>query len=1526
MFRIPTPSLALGVLVAASSSAVEPFPSPEPHAIDHPGIVSSVHAADLDGDGDLDVVAGVQSDDALAWYKNFGDGEFSGRFDITNDAPDPMSLDTADFDQDGDLDLVSASRGDQKIAWYENRGGLWGDQRVLTTFAYRTDWVRAADLDGDSLPDVVWGSREHRAPIAWHRNLGNGDFSSYRVLNTAVPDSTSIRIADVDDDGDADLVWISTQEGVLAWQANQGNAEFADHRLIGTTAGHALLVEDLDLDGDPDLVANAEADADGATRSVWYENLGAGEFALRDMVDDGPEKRDSYCAADLDGDGDTDVCSVSYDDPTAWYENLGGGDFSYHVVSTARLGGLMSEARDLDDDGDADLLIASYYRGLLWFENRSTGDVRQPCDPNDGTPTAAPNDVEPRAGFGRVEVRWQPVPADSVGCSPVFRYIATAESPQGAPTRQCVVRSHVHRCVIPGLLPGATYAITVHAENAAGSGPASVSVMTTLPGKQRGTVAFSDANVLATDAEGAASVHAADFDRDGDLDVVAASSTDDVIAWQENLGAGSFSARRTISTAVANVEEIHAADLDNDGWPDVLSASFDDDKIAWYRNERDGGFSAQRVITLEANGARFVHAADLDADGDADVLSASWLDDRIAWYENDGTGTFSEQRTITTDADVARAVHAADLDLDGDLDVLSASGLDDKIAWYENEGNGSFSAQRIIADDAWYAVSVFAADFDADGDPDVVAAAERGDEITWYRNEGGGVFSDPRIVAEGVDGPLYVHAADVDGDRDPDVIAVSVGDDRVAWYENLGAGVFGPERVVSTSQDDPWSVHAADMDGDGDIDLLTASKGDDTVAWYENLGLVPTAPVLSPGNVRPVAGLETISVTWDPVPVDGDGGTPILRYVVVAVPEIGPGVVTCTASADEAGCVLADLTPGVAYSITVRAENEHASGPTSFPLTVRSVCSASIPRPLADGAHAAVRISSQPADADGEPQRPARATVRWSSPSAEDYSVTVDDADAFACPSSGSVAADEEIETTLVGLCPGAGQRNVTVTITAGDATATATWHVQCSDGNAFLLAVEHYQGPMARAWRTAEDRWDVYTPSLAGRRTALVVRIGHDTAAAPGVSVRVLDDAGVELASALSPLLDSRTSTPRESASRVWETEHVFDVPGNLYLPKNRTRFDVDPTDVFVETDETDNAADLAIEAEDLPGFRIVFIPIDSVVGEPAAIDAETYVTHIHDFFPIADDYVAEVGETFVHEADSWDQLDAATELLHLWNAEADGDEYWHGIYKYPRDGSSCGLSFLGHYVSVGGSIDDGCSRNISVHELGHNFNLLHPRDGCGTGNVDLDFPYDASGIGPRRGWFFSAARFVNPDDGFADTMSYCGPDYFISDYHYKMVFNHLKPADDAGTIASADVRPPIEQEPLTVVTAGTSAAKEDVDPASAPRSIAVTGVVDAWGIWSVRRATISDKAPRAPTTREGRYEILVLDALGTETHSESLALHASSHGYGSSAWTVRMPIPSHLPPSVIIRDNRNRNDVLRQDLGQLVQPLPDR
>jgi len=81
----------------------------------------SVHATDLDGDGDADVLSASSVDDKIAWYENLGGGTFGAQQVITTAGDRPLSVYATDLDGDGDADVLSASFLDDKIAWYENR-------------------------------------------------------------------------------------------------------------------------------------------------------------------------------------------------------------------------------------------------------------------------------------------------------------------------------------------------------------------------------------------------------------------------------------------------------------------------------------------------------------------------------------------------------------------------------------------------------------------------------------------------------------------------------------------------------------------------------------------------------------------------------------------------------------------------------------------------------------------------------------------------------------------------------------------------------------------------------------------------------------------------------------------------------------------------------------------------------------------------------------------------------------------------------------------------------------------------------------------------------------------------------------------------------------------------------------------------------------------------------------------------------------------------------------------------------------
>ena len=791
----------------------------------------SVFAADLDGDGDPDVLSASELDDKIAWYENDG-GELSDERVITTAADTAESVHAADLDGDGDLDVLSASFRDSKIAWYENEGGgVFSAQQVITTDANGARSVHAADLDGDGDADVLSAStRDDR--IAWYENEGGGAFSAQRVIATA--NGSSVHAVDLDGDGDADVAYASWDEDTVAWHENLGGGVFSAQRVVAANADDARSVHaaDFDGDGDADLLSASQGD----DKVAWYENLGAGTFSVGRVITTAADGARSVHAADLDGDGDPDVLSASWDDnKVAWYENDGNGGFAeQHVVASAADGAHSVHAADLDGDGDADVLSASFRDDkVAWYENLSDhGDDHGDAPASATLATAFPaflhgvlesdgdNDVFRFAtGSGRLKA-YANGPTNTYGwlLDEQGDFLAGDDPLSGNFLVEAEVEAGVHYVQVFG------------PDNETGPYTLSIEFVA-----DDGGVTFAAERAVATDVDGASSVHAADLDGDGDPDVLFASQEDGEIAWQENLGGGSFSAPRDIATtgsAAGEATSVHAADLDGDGDADVLSTSRYGENVAWYENLGGGEFSAQRDIDSSPY-MNSVHAADLDGDGDADVLSAARL--RVSWYENLGNGAFSPPRIFTGDSATTRTrfVHAADLDGDGDPDVLSTS--NDTISWHENLGGGAFAAPQTITDNAHGARSVYAADLDGDGDPDVLLASLDDDKIAWHENLGGGAFSSERVVTTDADGARSVHAADLDGDGDLDLLAASSEDDKVAWHENLGGGQFSAQQVIASDANGVRSVYAADLDGDGDADVLSASFDDGKIAWHENL-------------------------------------------------------------------------------------------------------------------------------------------------------------------------------------------------------------------------------------------------------------------------------------------------------------------------------------------------------------------------------------------------------------------------------------------------------------------------------------------------------------------------------------------------------------------------------------------------------------------------------------------------------------------------------------------------------------------
>ncbi|MEZ6083098.1 MAG: VCBS repeat-containing protein [Phycisphaerae bacterium] len=316
----------------------------------------TAYAADLDGDSDQDVLSASHNDNKVAWYENMnGAGTFGPQnvIDASNFS-NPWSVRAADLDGDNDLDIVAAYYGSGSIRWNENLDGLgtFGPQQEITHLAYSTHSVHATDLDGDGDVDVLYASRSAfggTGKIAWYENLdGSGNFGILQdenVISYAVQDARTVFAEDLDGDGDADVISGSSTDGKIAWYENiDGLSAFGPQQIITTAAANvwSVFAADLDNDGDIDVLS-----ASGQSGNIaWYENTdGLGTFGQQQIIVNTTGLA-SVFASDLNGDGKLDVLSASTGDRIAWYENITINDCNNN-----------ESPDDCESDADGDNLI-----------------------------------------------------------------------------------------------------------------------------------------------------------------------------------------------------------------------------------------------------------------------------------------------------------------------------------------------------------------------------------------------------------------------------------------------------------------------------------------------------------------------------------------------------------------------------------------------------------------------------------------------------------------------------------------------------------------------------------------------------------------------------------------------------------------------------------------------------------------------------------------------------------------------------------------------------------------------------------------------------------------------------------------------------------------------------------------------------------------------------------------------------------------------------------------------------------------
>jgi hypothetical protein len=710
-------SLSATLLHAQGSVSFVPGPgSPLPAG----SFPQAVAAADLDGDGRIDLVTANFASNNVTVLLGNGQGGFAQADGSPVDVGSgPTAIAVGDFDQDGSLDLAVTNLVSSTVTILLGNGQGQFSQASGSPIAVRGGPLSVAvgDFNADGKPDLATANGGDSVTIL----LGNGQGQFDQAAGSPIRvegGPTAVAVGDFDGDASSDLLVASGLANSVTILLGNGQGQFSVGPSIAVgNSPQAVAVGNFSGDTNLDLVV---VNASSGTVTILLGS-GQGQFspAPGSPVGAGSNPQ-AVAVGDFTRDGNLDLAVVDAASGTITVLlGDGFGQFGQAAGSPPAVGfnPLAVAVGDFTGDGALDLAVTN-------------------------------------AGANSVSVLLNTTPSTTTAC-----FAQAVGSP-----------------ITVGTFPGA---VAVGDFN--NDGPLDLAVtnglsftVSILLGNGLGEFSPAHGSPITVGRQPVA-VASADLNADGNPDLAVVDAADANVTILLGNGQGGFTPAAGSPFAVGLLPfSIAVGDLNNDGKLDLVTGNFNSDSVTVLLGNGQGQFSQAAGSPIPVGiGPAGVQIGDFNNDGKLDLAVSNEFSNNLMILLGNGQGQFTSAPGSPIAVDSPAGIAVSDLNGDGQLDIAATS--NNSIVILLGAGQGRFTeatGSPIAAGNA--TVDVTVGDFTHDGTLDLAVASIGSNNVTILLGNGQGQFTQaPGSPIPAGNGTTAIRAADLTNDGIVDLAVVS---------------------------------------------------------------------------------------------------------------------------------------------------------------------------------------------------------------------------------------------------------------------------------------------------------------------------------------------------------------------------------------------------------------------------------------------------------------------------------------------------------------------------------------------------------------------------------------------------------------------------------------------------------------------------------------------------------------------------------------------------------------------------------